>query len=87
MSIARVYICSNSCTCLFTVNEHVIHVVASHVDVFACIMKLRLFTTPILRPHSPPMTCTTTQMNKHKAGSLNDAGHCLGPSVSLSYYY
>ena len=59
MSIAGVYICSSSCTCLFTVNEHIIRVVASHVDMFACHAQLCLFTTqlaPILRLHSPPWT-------------------------------
>ena len=89
MLIAGVYICSSSCTCLFTVNEHVICVVASHVDVFAC--HAQLCSCVCLQPNSLPYSIhthhqrqhTTTQMNKHKAGGVNDAGHCLGPSVSF----
>jgi hypothetical protein len=87
MRIRGVYICCRGCTYLFTVNEHVIHVVASRVDAFNVhLQSIPLAPTlPSIRTHHQQHT--TTQTNKHKAGGLNDASRCLGPSVSLSYYY
>ena len=70
--------------CLFASHVDMLtHLFISHIDTLMCLFASHIgacvyTTTTINDMH-------TTQMNKCKAGGLNNASRHLGPSVSLSY--
>ena len=79
---AWVYICCSSCTCLFTVSEHIMHCL-HHVKLTYLVTRLINASHSHAPVRTQVLTTNNDPNNKHKAGGLNDASHHLGQCKSF----